>query len=287
MNSTLPDYKRNCEIKPGMQFPEGMHRIAVGVEYNGADFNGFQKQKSSANTIQARLEDALSRVANEPVTLVCAGRTDAGVHATGQVIHFDTLARRPQKAWIEGVNTHLPDEIRVKWSSAVGPLFHARFSALSRTYRYLILSDPIKTAILQRQVSWTRYVLDLELMQQAGEQLIGEHDFTSFRAAQCQAASPVREVTGLRLFRHGRLIVLEITANAFLHHMVRNIVGTLIDIGRGARPVTWIEDLLAVKDRNLASATGHPFGLYLVAVGYPDEFDLPKRESGPLFLGLD
>lgn len=287
MNSTVPDYKRNCEIKPEMRFPEGMHRIAVGIEYNGAEFSGFQKQKSSTNTIQARLEDALSRVANEPVTLVCAGRTDAGVHATGQVIHFDTVAQRPSKAWIEGVNTHLPDEIRVKWSREAGPLFHARFSALSRTYRYLILSDPIKTAILQKQVSWTRYPLDLELMQQAGEQLIGEHDFTSFRAAQCQAASPVRTVMGLRLFRHGNLIVLEITANAFLHHMVRNIVGALIDIGRGARPVSWISELLAVKNRNLAAATGHPFGLYLVAVDYPQGFDLPKQELGPLFLGLD
>lgn len=287
MNSTVPDYKRNCEIKPEMRFPEGMHRIAVGIEYNGAEFSGFQKQKSSTNTIQARLEDALSRVANEPVTLVCAGRTDAGVHATGQVIHFDTVAQRPSKAWIEGVNTHLPDEIRVKWSREAGPLFHARFSALSRTYRYLILSDPIKTAILQKQVSWTRYPLDLELMQQAGEQLIGEHDFTSFRAAQCQAASPVRTVMGLRLFRHGSLIVLEITANAFLHHMVRNIVGALIDIGRGARPVSWISELLAVKNRNLAAATGHPFGLYLVAVDYPQGFDLPKQELGPLFLGLD
>lgn len=287
MNSTLPDYKRNCEIKPGMRFPEGMHRIAVGVEYNGAEFNGFQKQKSSANTVQARLEDALSRVANEPVTLVCAGRTDAGVHATGQVIHFDTLALRPLKAWIEGVNTHLPDDIRVKWSTDVGPQFHARFSALSRTYRYLILSAPIRTAILQKQISWTRYALDIELMQRAGERLIGEHDFTSFRAAQCQAASPVRQVMGLRLFRHGRLIVLEITANAFLHHMVRNIAGALMDIGRGARPVSWIAELLAAKNRNLAAPTGHPYGLYLVAVGYPEGFALPKVEPGPLFLGLD
>lgn len=280
------EYKRNCEIKPGMVFPEDMHRIAVGVEYNGAAFNGFQKQNSSASTVQARLEYALSRVANEPVTLICAGRTDAGVHATGQVIHFDTLARRPLKAWLEGVNTHLPDDIRVKWSREVSYRFHARFSALSRTYRYLILSAPVRTAIMQKQVSWTSYPLDLERMRQAAELLLGEHDFTSFRAAQCQAVSPVREVTVLRLFRHGELTVLEITANAFLHHMVRNIAGVLMDIGRGVKPVSWVAELLDAKNRNLAAATGHPFGLYLVAVGYPDEFKLPQIEPGPLFLNL-
>lgn len=284
MNSTLPEYKRNCEIKRGMHLPEGMSRIAAGVEYNGANFNGFQKQKSSATTIQARLEDALSRVANEPISLVCAGRTDAGVHATGQVIHFDTLAQRPLKAWVEGVNTHLPDEIRITWSRQVKPDFHARFSALSRTYRYLIFSSPIRTAVLQKQVSWTRYSLDMELLQRAGEQLIGEHDFSSFRAAQCQAASPVREVTKLHLSRHGKLIVLEISANAFLHHMVRNIAGALMEVGRGAKPISWIEELLGAKDRNLAAATAHPCGLYLVAVRYPGEFDLPKAELGPLFL---
>src|SRR5690606_21902966 len=214
--------KRNCEIKPGVLFPENMRRVALGVEYNGAGFNGFQRQKTSASTIQAALEQALSRVANEPVTLVCAGRTDAGVHATDQVVHFDTLAQRPLKAWVEGVNTHLPDDIRIRWSREVDPRFHARFSALSRSYRYIILSDSVKTAIMRKQVCWTSYSLDLEAMRNAGKALVGEHDFSSFRAAQCQAASPVRKVTALTIHRQGKLIVLEISANAFLHHMVRN-----------------------------------------------------------------
>lgn len=277
-------YKRNCEIKPGILFPEGMQRVALGLEYDGAGFNGFQKQATSANTVQQVLEKALSQIANEDVTTVCAGRTDAGVHASEQVIHFDTLALRQPKAWIHGVNTLLPDSIRVHWAQAISPDFHARFCALARTYRYVIYSAPTRSACLNKGVTWTAWSLDVDKMRAAAQHLLGEHDFSSYRSAQCQAASPLREVKAVELYYCGGLLVFEITANAFLHHMVRNIVGNLLEVGRGAKPVSWLNDLLQLKDRNLGAATAKPWGLYLVKVTYPPQFNLPALPCGPIFI---
>ena len=278
------EYKRNCEIKSGMLFPETMKRIALGVEYNGTQFFGFQKQKPSVNTVQAALETGLTSVANENISLVCAGRTDAGVHATCQVVHFDTLMDRPGKAWVQGVNSQLPGGVRVLWSKDVGPDFHARFSASYRCYRYVIYAAPIRSSIMESQVSWNCWELDETEMHSAAIHLQGRHDFTSFRAAQCQAANPIREVKDISVKRRGRFIVLEICANAFLYHMVRNIAGALIDVGRGARPASWMKELLELKDRKRAPAMASPQGLYLVDVGYPPEFGLPASSLGPLFL---
>lgn len=277
-------YRRNCEIKPGIEFPTNMHRVALGVEYNGAPFNGFQKQTSTSNTVQTFLETGLSKVANEAIKLVCAGRTDAGVHASEQIVHFDTLSSRPEKAWVKGVNTQLPDDIRVHWSSPVDPGFHARFSASSRTYRYILYSAPTAPAGFYQAATWTSYTLDIQRMQEAGQYLIGTHDFSSYRASYCQANSPVRSIHDLRFYRSGAFIVMEVKANAFLHHMVRNIVGTMIDIGRGAKPPLWTNELLALRDRKCASATAKPTGLYLVKVEYDEKFGLPETAAGPLFL---
>ena len=277
-------YKRNCEIKPGIDFPQGMQRLALGVEYNGAVFNGFQKQASTTNTIQAKLEYALSQVANEEISCVCAGRTDAGVHASEQVIHFDTLALRPEKAWVHGVNTKLPDEIRVHWAVKVDHSFHARFSAIARTYRYIIHCDEVRPACLAQFVTWTGYELDSQAMQKAAQLLVGEHDFSCFRSSQCQAHSPVRNIEAIQFRTLGRFIVMEIKANAFLHHMVRNIIGSLMEVGRGAKPQDWLGELLAGKDRKLAAATAAPWGLYFVKAHYPTEITLPEQPLGPIFL---
>lgn len=279
-------YKPNGEVPPGEQLPPGLSRIALGVEYCGARLHGFQKQKTSPHTVQALLEQALSGIAAEPVTLVCAGRTDAGVHATNQVIHFDTAASRPSRAWVEGVNTKLPDAVRVRWAQAVPPRFHARFSARARSYRYLIHSAPTRSAQAASEVTWTRHPLDVDAMRAGAKHLLGEHDFTSFRASQCQAKSPVREISRLDIARVGQLIVLEVSANAFLHHMVRNISGVLMAVGRGERKAQWVREVLAARDRSAGGVTAPPFGLYLVDVEYPPEFSLPRAEPGPLLVPL-
>lgn len=276
-------YTRNGEVVADTVWPEAMHRIALGVEYKGADFHGFQVQPSGVKTVQQALEHALSRVADEPITLVCAGRTDAGVHATNQVIHFDTLSVRPEKAWLRGTRPHLPDTISIRWAKEVVPQFHARFSALNRTYRYLLSDAKAPPALLHDQVTWSPRPLDMELMQKAAAYLVGQHDFTSFRATQCQAKSPVRKIEYLHLVRRGDLIVLEVQANAFLHHMVRNIVGALSAVGAGDKPPEWVADVLAARDRSAAAATAKPYGLYLVGVDYPAAFDLPTSSPGPLF----
>lgn len=277
-------YTRNCEISPGTPWPEGMQRVALGVEYNGYDFRGFQVQPGGVPTVQDYLQKALSKIACEPVTLVCAGRTDAGVHATGQVVHFDTQASRPDKAWVLGARPHLPNGVGVRWARTVPNDFHARFSAHSRAYRYLLSDANARPALLHDQVTWVRHKLDVDAMAIAAQYLVGTHDFTSYRAAQCQAHSPVRTVEHLHLSRRGDLIILEIKANAFLHHMVRNIVGVLLEVGRGARPVTWPADVLAARQRSAAAATARPNGLYLVAVDYENRFALGQGNPGPLFL---
>lgn len=278
-------YTRNCEIKPGREFPEGMQRISLGVEYQGSGFYGFQAQKFTDNTIQGHLHRALSTVADEPITLVCAGRTDAGVHATGQVVHFDTLSRRPDKAWTRGVNALLPDGISIQWCRHAGPGFHARFSARTRTYRYLICNSDYRPAIMARQVTWQKRPLNLPDMVTASRHLMGEQDFSAFRAAQCQARHAVRRIDSLRFAEAAGLIVMEVTANAFLHHMVRNIVGALFAVGCGDKPVDWVAEVLASRNRNLNAATAPATGLYLVAVDYPPEFSLPEPRPGPVGIG--
>ncbi|OZY85770.1 tRNA pseudouridine(38-40) synthase TruA [Cellvibrio mixtus] len=282
----VPDskpYTRSGEVVADTLWPEGMHRIALGIEYKGTDYHGFQVQPNGVKTVQQALEKALSRIADEPISLVCAGRTDAGVHATNQVIHFDTLAVRPEKAWLRGTRPHLPDSVSVRWVKEVVPQFHARFSAHNRTYRYLLTDARTPSGLLHDQITWSSRPLSVELMRAAAAYLVGQHDFTSFRATQCQAKSPVRRIEYLHIVRRGDLIVLEVQANAFLHHMVRNIVGVLMAVGVGDKPPEWVADVLAARDRSAGGVTAKPFGLYLVGVEYPAAFELPKASPGPLY----
>ena len=282
----IKPYKPNCDIKPGMVVPDGIRRVALTVEYNGMAFKGFQKQASAQNTVQAALESALSNIANETITLVCAGRTDAGVHASQQVVHFDTSADRPKKAWLDGVNTQLPDGVRVVGVFPVTLAFHARFGATARTYRYVLSCTPSRPAILADLTSWVKYNLDVEPMRLGAEYLVGEHDFTSFRAAHCQAQQPVRTVHHARFYEQGDLLIFEIKANAFLYHMVRNIMGTLFDVGRGVKQPEWIRELLVLKNRSLAAPTAPPQGLYFVAAEYDPVFGVPSKALGPPFLNI-
>ena len=277
-------YKRNGEILLETPWPEGMQRVALAVEYKGSEFHGFQVQPNGVKTVQQALEKALSKVANEDISLVCAGRTDAGVHGTNQVGHFDTLAKRPAKAWVMGTRPYLPDTVSVRWAKDVSPQFHARFSALNRTYRYLLSDSQTSSALLHDQITWSSRSFNIEKMREGAAYLLGQHDFTSFRATQCQAKSPVRCIQYLHIVRRGDLIVLEVQANAFLHHMVRNIVGVLLAVGAGDKPAVWVGEVLAAKSRSSAGVTAKPFGLYLVSVDYPSQFDLPSGLPGPLFL---
>lgn len=281
---TSKAYVRNGEVVADTVWPGGMQRVAVSVEYNGARFHGFQGQPGGVPTVQQELEKALSGVADEPITLVCAGRTDAGVHATAQVIHFDTLAQRPEKAWVMGARHYLPDTISINWAKNVTPQFHARFSAQARTYRYLICDRRQGSGLLNHQITFSNRALDVALMQAGASYLVGEHDFTSFRAVQCQAHSPVRCIHHLHIIRRGDLILLEVKANAFLHHMVRNIAGVLMAVGAGNAAPTWVAEVLAAKDRTAGGVTAKPHGLYLVGVDYPASFDLPETLPGPLFI---
>ncbi|WP_372626323.1 tRNA pseudouridine(38-40) synthase TruA [Arsukibacterium sp.] len=258
-------------------------RIALGIEYDGTGFFGWQRQRE-VNSVQQELEMALAKVANSPVEVFCAGRTDAGVHATGQVVHFDTEVQRDAKAWIMGTNSHLPDQIAVRWAKPVSDDFHARFSATARRYRYIIYNQKFRPAILRSGLSHYHQPLDINLMQQAAPALIGEHDFSAFRAMQCQSKTPYRNVHHLQLSREGDYVVLDIKANAFLHHMVRNITGSLLEIGMGRKPVGWLNELLQSRNRNLAAATAKPGGLYLVDVDYPETYAIPNVAPGPLFL---
>lgn len=260
-----------------------MARIALGIEYDGAAHFGWQRQRE-VPSVQEHLEKALSKVANCTIEVQCAGRTDAGVHATGQVVHFDCEAERPERAWTLGVNTNLPNSIAVTWCKAVDEDFHARFSATHRRYRYVILNSKLRPAILHDGVTHVYRELDADRMHQAAQALIGEQDFTSFRAALCQSKTPFRNVTAVSVSRMGAYVIVDIQANAFLHHMVRNITGALIEIGAGEQDISWIAELLALKDRTQAAATAKPNGLYLVDVTYPDIYALPKRHLGPLFI---
>ncbi len=250
-------------------------RIALGLEYDGSGFRGWQLQGPGVRTVQGCLEQALSRVAGEPVATVCAGRTDTGVHATAQVVHFDTGAERSSRSWILGSNSNLPADISVLWACPVAPAFHARFAALARRYRYIILNRPYRSALHHRRVAWHCQPLEVEAMAAAATYLLGEHDFSSFRAQGCQAKSPVRILYARRVQRQRDLVLIDAEANAFLHHMVRNIVGVLLAIGAGERPVDWTQEVLAARNRALGGVTAPAAGLYLVAVRYPEAFGLP------------
>lgn len=258
-------------------------KIALGIEYDGSQYFGWQKQQHVAS-VQETLEIALSKVANEPISIFCAGRTDTGVHATGQVIHFETDSLRKITAWTLGVNANLPTDIAVKWAKQVDEDFHARFSALARRYRYIIYNHPYRQAILNKGVSHYYPDLDENKMHNAAQVLLGENDFSAFRASHCQSLSPNRNVHHIKVSRQNRYIIIDIQANAFVHHMVRNIVGSLIEVGYGNQPEEWIRFLLSSKDRTLAGATAKSDGLYLVDVIYPESYQLPKSPLGPLFL---
>ena len=261
-----------------------LQRLAACVEYDGSSFHGWQRLKSGLPTVQAAVEQALGKVADHPVHVVCAGRTDAGVHGSGQIIHFDSSARRSERGWAFGTNTHLPDTVALRWVKPVPDSFHARFSAESRRYRYIIYNHAIRPAHLHRGLTWNHSPLDVSLMQTAANFMVGEHDFTSLRAVQCQAKNPVRTVHHLSVQRFGALIILDIQANAFLHHMVRNVAGVLMAIGAGKRAASWVPDVLAKRDRRAAGVTAPPWGLYFVKANYPAFFDVPEESIGPAFI---
>ena len=249
-------------------------RIALGVEYDGSAFCGWQTQPGG-KTVQDALEEALARIAGQPVASVCAGRTDAGVHASGQVVHIDAPVSRPLTAWVRGVNTFLPPAVAVRWAQPVGDDFHARFSAYGRCYRYLLLNRPQRPGVWHGRMGWYHHPLDTEVMQRAAGQLLGEHDFSAFRAADCQAKSPVKLVRHASIRRHGDMLVFDFEAGAFLHHMVRNMVGSLVYVGQGKHPPEWISQLLQSGDRRLAAPTFSAAGLYLVGVRYEQRWQLP------------
>ena len=262
----------------------GPGRVALVIEYDGAGFHGWQYQKGSVRTIGGVLHQAVSKVANHPVDLVCAGRTDAGVHASYQLVHFDTRVSRPLRSWVLGINTNLPGDVRVHWAGAVSDQFSARFSATRRRYRYLMLSQSTPPAVLRNQVSWTHHPLDESAMHRSAQCLLGEHDFSAFRAAGCQANSPWREVTAVSVYGCSPFVVLDVEANAFLHHMVRNIAGTLMRVGTGEADEAWPQRVLEGCDRREAGITAPAQGLYLIDVYYPEYPDIPRPRPGPPLL---
>lgn len=261
-----------------------MSRIALAVEYDGSAFRGWQTQEAGVRTVQSELEKALSRVANHPVTVSCAGRTDAGVHATGQICHFDSDAARGMKAWLMGGNRFLPGDVTLGWAVPVPESFHARFSAMRRRYRYVIYNHATPPALFRKQVTWNYRPLDVAAMAEAAGYLQGTHDFTSYRSVHCQAKSPVKTLHRVTLHRRGPLIVLDVEGSAFLMHMVRNMAGVLMSIGAGYQPPEWARQVLEARDRRQGGVTAPPFGLYLVEIGYPDQFELPTPPAGPLWL---
>ena len=250
-------------------------RIALGIEYDGRPYCGWQYQDHSPS-VQATLEQALSSVADQPIRVICAGRTDTGVHAAEQIVHFDTDVVRDEKAWIRGTNVNLPKSISVLWARNVSDTFHARFSAVRRRYRYVIFNRDIRPAFLAGRVAFEYRPLNEARMQEAAQYLLGGHDFNAYRAVACQAKSPIRTVYRLDVTRQDELFLIDIKANAFLHHMVRNIAGVLMTIGAGERAPQWAKQVLEGRDRSLGGVTGPPDGLYLMEVLYPEEFGLPR-----------
>lgn len=258
-------------------------RLALGVEYDGSQYCGWQRLRDTPS-VQASLEAALSRIAGKPVSVHCSGRTDSGVHATRQVIHFDPPVLRSEKAWVFGTNANLPKDIAIRWVKPVSDEFHARFMALARRYRYLILNQPSRPVMERAQVTWCRDYLDADAMHRAAQALVGENDFTSFRAAGCQSKSPWRHLHFIEVKRHGPLLAIDVQGNAFLHHMIRNIAGALIRVGRGEQGEDYLARLLALKDRTLGDVTAPPEGLHFVDCIYDPVWDLPREPLGPVLL---
>ncbi len=257
------------------------HHYALGIAYEGASYHGWQFQNDAVLTVQGCLESALSTVADTPISVTCAGRTDAGVSATKQVVSFSSPVSRPDKAWVRGVNAHLPDSISVTWVRSVDKDFSARHSANARRYCYIVLPARVRNALFSAAFTRDPRALEVADMHAAGQQLLGENDFTSLRASKCQALTPMRNVHHLNVTQVGELIVVDIQANAFLHHMVRNIVGVLLDIGAGQKPIEWAGELLAKRDRTAGGVTAPPHGLYLVDVIYPNYPEIPVGPALP------
>lgn len=261
-------------------------RIALGVEYDGCPFLGWQTQ-SGGGAVQDALEAALTSIAGEPIATTCAGRTDRGVHARGQVVHFDTQVERPDTAWVRGVNALLPSAVAVRWSKRMPENFSARYSAVARTYRYVILNRSVRPAIDAQQVGWWHVPLDVEAMHSAAQAWIGTHDFSAFRSSQCQSKTPIRTLARCDVTRSGERVIFTLTANAFLHHMVRNLVGALVYIGSGREPITWAAHLLEQRERSRAAPTFSAAGLTLMRVTYPAEWALPEITDGDAVLPVD
>jgi tRNA pseudouridine38-40 synthase len=256
-------------------------KLALGLAYDGTGSPGWQTQ-ATGDALQDLLEVSLGALAGHPVATVCAGRTDAGVHALSQVVHFDTTASRPLNAWVRGVNARLPARIAVQWAREVPAEFHARFSARTRSYRYLLRCAAVQHPLWRDRAGWVFRPLDVEAMREAAAALVGTHDFSSFRSSQCQAKTPVRTMHRLEVASRGEFIELTLIANAFLHHMVRNIVGTLVYVGTGRQPADWVAELLAARRRALGAPTFSPSGLYLAGVDYDPVFGLPTDVPDPL-----
>lgn len=259
-------------------------RFALGIDYEGTHYRGWQTQQEGVPSIQSTIEDVLSRIADHPVTIHAAGRTDAGVHASGMVAHFDTHAIRGHKSWLLGSNTWLPKDIALRWIHPVSEDFHARFKAVARRYRYIIFNSGQRSSQLAGKVTWHYHPLNFERMKIAANYLVGQHNFNSFRAVGCQSRNPNRHVHFLNLTKRGSLIILDIQADGFLHHMVRNIAGVLMAIGEGKAEPEWVQELLRVQDRTQGGVTASGSGLYFVDALYPPEFELPKEPLGPLWL---
>lgn len=280
-------------------------RLVLGVQYDGAPWQGWQTQLNGL-TVQDKLEAALQQFTQQTVSTICAGRTDAGVHALEQVVHFDTMLERDLSAWVRGVNSFLPPSIAVRWATEVSNVkqgvekeqaqernkkskqekwhnqehdFHARFSARSRTYQYVLYNHPVRSPLLEGKAGWVFRALDVDKMQEAAQHLLGEHDFSAFRSAQCQAKSPIKTIYEIRIVRRGDMIMLTLHANAFLHHMVRNIVGSLIYVGNGTQPSTWLKEVLEQRERKLAAPTFMPDGLYLAKIDYDPKWQLPQIDT--------
>lgn len=262
-----------------------MTKYAIALDYLGTAYKGWQAQNDQVKTIQAELEKALSFVANEPISVVCAGRTDAGVHAARQIVHFETAVEREMHSWVLGTNTQLPDDVAVKWIMPVADDFHARFSAKSRRYRYFIMNQRQRSSLYHGRAYWHCMPLHHEKMHEAAQYLLGEHDFSSFRAVECQSKTPMRHVDFIHITRQHHLICVDIQANAFLHHMVRNIVGTLLPVGESKIPPCEIETILNARDRTVAGVTAPAEGLYMVDVAYPETYDLLTEPLFSLFEG--